>query len=167
MDKSPQITIATQSKSSLYIGISIVILANLGGAGILIFKWDDLEFYQFGLLASILASIVFLWLYALKLEYADGEIFLKFLFGRKHYTTQDIADARMYKRRGSEYLRLKFKRGYGPRKVFQFALHQNGQEIADFLNELMKHGVKVYANRSLETKVYFSKERGQFECFQD
>ncbi|PWL33094.1 MAG: hypothetical protein DCO96_01710 [Fluviicola sp. XM-24bin1] len=165
MHNSPRLTIWTQSKTSLYIGISFVVLANLGSIGILAFAWEDLELYRIGLFVSIVASIFFLWLYAVKLDYRNGEIVLKFLFGQKQFKTEDIADARIYKRRGSEYLRLKFEKGYGPRKVFQFAIHQNGQEIADFLNELMEKGIKVYANRTLETKVYFSKERGQFECY--
>lgn len=164
MNNSPELTIWTQSKVSLYIGISFVIAANLGSIAILMFAWNDLDFYRIGLFASILASLVFLWLYALKVDYANGQINLKFLFGQKQLSVKDIADARIYKRRGSEYLRMKFTRGYGPRKIFQFAIHQNGQEIADFLNVMMKNGVKVYANRTLDTKVQFNRESGQFEC---
>ena len=141
-----------------------MIAANLGSIAMLVFAWNDLDLYRIGLFASIFASVVFLWLYALKLEYSEGGIVLKFLFGEKQLSLKDIADARIYKRRGSEYLRIKFTRGYGPRKVFQFAIHQNGQEIADFLNEMIKHGVKVYANRTLDTKVRFSEERRRFEC---
>jgi hypothetical protein len=145
-------------------GIALIIATNAGSVVIAAYAWHDLDFYLVGLFASIVASIVFLWLYAMKIEYFDGSIVLKFPMSQKEFRPDQVADARIIQRRGSEYLRIKFSKGFGPRKVFYFAIHQNGQDIADFLNEMMKYGVKVYANRSLETKVYFSKERGQFEC---
>lgn len=164
MDPTDKLIAWTQNKASLYIGIMVVIAANLGSVAMLLFFWNDLEFYRIGLFVSILASLVFLWFYAIKLEKNRGKVNLKFLFGQKQFGLEDISDARIYKRRGSEYLRIKFTKGYGPRKVFQFFVHQNGPEIAHFLNLMMKQGVKVYANRTLETKVQFNKELRRFEC---
>lgn len=163
MDNSPQRILWTQSKTSLYIGIGIVIAVNIGNIIMLSLYWAELESYIIGIIISFVGALIFLWLFALRLEVDSDRLTLKFLFGQKRYKPQDIAEARILKRRGNEYLRLKFNRGYGPRKTFQFAVLHNGQDIADFLNEMMTYSVKVYANATLETQVRFNKQTGQFE----